>query len=167
MKLLDYKSRWWLFVRSLRIKDFFKLCSGVFKLWSRPREMYSKFVCMCFFIFFFPSFPQYSKLKYSWFTGLCQFLLYSIVNQLYVYMFVFVCTTLFFSHCLQSCSIPKGWIEFPVLYSRTSLLIHSKCNSLHLPTPNSLFIPLPLPYLPLATNQKLIFYACESVSSCI
>ena len=29
----------------------------------------------------------------------------------------------------------------PVLYRRTSLLIHSKCNSLHLPIPNSQAIP--------------------------
>ena len=34
------------------------------------------------------------------------------------------------------------WIYFPVLYIRTLLLIHSKCNSLHLPTPNSQSIPL-------------------------
>ena len=29
-------------------------------------------------------------------------------------------------------SIPGDWIWFPVLYSRTLLLIHSKCHSLHL-----------------------------------
>ena len=38
---------------------------------------------------------------------------------------------------LPSCSIPRDWIQFPVLYSRISLLIHSTCNSLHLPTSNS------------------------------
>ena len=39
----------------------------------------------------------------------------------------------------------------PCLYSRTSLLIHSKCHSLHLVTPNSQSIPL-LPSL-LATTS--------------
>ena len=59
---------------------------------------------------------------------LCPFLLYSIVTQSYIYTF-------FFLYYLPSCS--RDWIEFPVLYGRTSLLTHSKSNSLHLPTPNS------------------------------
>ena len=33
---------------------------------------------------------------------------------------------------------------FPVLYSKTWLYTHSKCNSLHLPVPESQSIPLPL-----------------------
>ena len=33
-------------------------------------------------------------------------------------------------------SITGYWIEFPVLYSRTSLFIHPICNSLHLLIPN-------------------------------
>uniref|UniRef100_A0A8D1MWB5 Ig-like domain-containing protein n=1 Tax=Sus scrofa TaxID=9823 RepID=A0A8D1MWB5_PIG len=45
-------------------------------------------------------------------------------------------------------SLGGAWIEFPVLYSRTSLLIDSKCNSLHLLTPNSPSIPLPPPWQP-------------------
>ena len=53
--------------------------------------------------------------------------------------------TLFFSSYLPSCSIPKDWIQFPVLFSRTSSLILSKCNILHPPTPNSTSIPLPPP----------------------
>ena len=36
--------------------------------------------------------------------------------------------TFFFSYYLPSCSITSDWIESPVLYSRTSFLIHSKCN---------------------------------------
>ena len=44
----------------------------------------------------------------------------------------------------------------------TLLIIHSKCNSLHLPTPNSQSIPLPLP-LPLDNHQSVL-YVCESVS---
>ena len=42
----------------------------------------------------------------------------------------------FFSHYPPSCSITSDWISFPVLYSRTSLLICPKCNSSHLLTPN-------------------------------
>ena len=37
---------------------------------------------------------------------------------------------------------PRDWIEFPVLYSRTSLLIHSEWSRLHPSTPNSQAIPL-------------------------
>ena len=39
-----------------------------------------------------------------------------------------------------------GYGQLPVQYSRTSLLIHSKCNSLHLLNPNSQFLPLPPPW---------------------
>ena len=58
-----------------------------------------------------------------------------------------------------SWSVPRDQIEFHVLYSRTSLLIHSKCNGLHLPTPNFQSIPL-LPHL---GNHKSVLYVCESV----
>ena len=37
--------------------------------------------------------------------------------------------TFFFSYYLPSWSISRAWIEFPVLYSGTSLLIHSKWES--------------------------------------
>ena len=39
-------------------------------------------------------------------------------------------------------TVPPGK---PMLYGRTLLFIHSKCNSLHLLTPSSQFILLPLP----------------------
>ena len=54
---------------------------------------------------------------------LCQFLLYS--SDLVIHMY-----TSFFYY-LPSCSITSDWIGFPELYNKTSLLIHSKCNSLH------------------------------------
>ena len=50
---------------------------------------------------------------------------------------------------------------FPVLCSRTSLLIHSKCNVLHLINPNSPSIPL-LP--PMLGNHKSALLVCGSVS---
>ena len=43
-----------------------------------------------------------------------------------------------------------------MLHSRASLLLHSKCNSLHLPTPSSQSIPL--------GNHKSVLHVCESVS---
>ena len=58
------------------------------------------------------------------------------VTPLYIYTF-------FFSYYLPSWSITSDWIEFPVLYSRTSVLIHSKWNSFHLLTSNSPSMPLP------------------------
>ena len=64
----------------------------------------------------------------------------SKVTQLYIHITYTFC----FSHYPPSCSITSVWMEFPVLNSRTSLLIHSKCNSLHLPTPDSQSISLPL-----------------------
>ena len=56
----------------------------------------------------------------------------------YTYMYTFFFLTL-------SCSIISDQTEFPVLHSSISLPIHSKSNSLHLLTPNSQSIPLPLP----------------------
>ena len=57
------------------------------------------------------------------------------------------------------------------LYSRISLLIHSKCNSLHLLTPNSPSIPLPFPSpFPLATTSLFssvsLFLFCREVRLC-
>ena len=51
--------------------------------------------------------------------------------------------TSFFSYYLPSYSITSDWTEFPVLYNRTSLLLHSKCNGLHLLNASSPSIPLP------------------------
>ena len=76
-------------------------------------------------------------LKYSWCTLLHQFLLCSKVTPSYIY----IC----FLSYLPSWSIPRDWIEFPVLYSRISLLIHCKCHSLHPRTPNFPSIPFPPP----------------------
>ena len=67
--------------------------------------------------------------------------------------------TFFFSHYRLSCFIPRDWTQSPVLYSRTSFLIHAKCHSLHLPTPNSQSIPpTPFPF-PLG-NHKSVLYVC-------
>ena len=62
------------------------------------------------------------------------------VIHIYIYMYTF-----FFSHYPPLCPIKSDWIQFPVLCSRISLLIHSKCNSLHPLAPNSPFFPLPPP----------------------
>ena len=64
--------------------------------------------------------------------------------------------TFFLSKYLPSSSITSDLIYFPVLYSRTSVFIHSKCNSLHLLTPNSQSIPLP----PLPSWQPQVCSLC-------
>ena len=65
-----------------------------------------------------------------------------------------ICMHSCFSYFLPLRSMPRDWIQFPVQYSRSSWLIPSKCNSLHLLTPNSLSILLP-PTAPLATTSLL------------
>ena len=97
----------------------------------------------------------YFLLKYSWFTVLCQYLLCSRVTQLYPYRHSF-------AYSFPLWFTTGYWVQFPVLYSRTLLFIHSKCNRLHLPTPNSQSIPLPH-LLPLG-NHKSVLCVCESVS---
>ena len=70
-------------------------------------------------------------------------------------------TLFLFSYYLPSWSIPRDWRQFPALYSRTSLLTHSKCNSLHLPTPNSPSIP----FSPLSLwNHKSVLHVSVSAS---
>ena len=61
-------------------------------------------------------------------------------SYIYIYTHTFP-----FLYYLPSWSIPRDWIYFPVLHSRTSLLIHSKWNRLYLLTPNSQSISLPPP----------------------
>ena len=73
----------------------------------------------------------------------------------YTYIYTF-----FFLYSFPLWFISGDWIQFPVLYSRTLLFIHSECNSLHLPNVNSLSIPLPPPL----GNHKSDLYVCESVS---
>ena len=75
------------------------------------------------------------KLKYSSFIMFCLFLLYSKVTQLHT------CIHSFKKYSFLLWFIPGDQIWFPVLYSRTSLSVHSKCNGLHLLTPNSQSIP--------------------------
>ena len=71
-------------------------------------------------------------------------------SHTYTYIWVFF----FFHSYLPPCSNPRDWTEFPVLYSRTLLLIYSKCNSLHLLTPNSRSVPFS-PHLPTGKTRLL------------
>ena len=88
---------------------------------------------LCFYLFCYPLFTKFD-----------QFLLYIKAIQSYTHTYICIHThTFFFSHYPPSCSITSDQIQFPVLYSRISLLIHSICNSLHLLTPNAQSIPLP------------------------
>ena len=85
---------------------------------------------------------DFFKSRYNWFTVLHQFPLYSIVTQWYIHTDTHTHThththtyTFFLLYYLPSRSIPRDWLEFNLLHSRTSLLIHSICKSLHLPAP--------------------------------
>ena len=70
----------------------------------------------------------------------------------------FWCTAKWFRY-VYICSFPLWfitgyWIQLPVLYSRTSLLIHYIYNSLHLLTPSShSILPPSTPPPPLATTS--------------
>ena len=90
-----------------------------------------------------------------------QFLLYSKVTHLYIYIF-------FFSHYSPLCSIASDQIQFPVLYSRISQLIHSKGKNLHLLTTDSHSTPLPFPpsWQPQSVFQVHEFLFCGNVHLC-
>ena len=77
---------------------------------------------------------------------LCRFLLHSQEIQSHIH----ICT-FFSSYCLPSFSI-QGTGYSSRCCTRTLLFIHSKCNDLHQPTPNSQAIP---PRPPLATTSLL------------
>ena len=77
-------------------------------------------------------------LKYNWYT-------------------VLISSAKCFSYSFPLWFITVYWIQFPVLYNRTLLLIHPICNSLHVLIPNSYSFPLPWPH-------ESALYICESVS---
>ena len=58
-----------------------------------------------------------------WFTVLYQFLLYSSHSDMHIYRYTH--THILFLYYFLSWPIPGDWVKFPVLYSRTLLLIHS------------------------------------------
>ena len=104
---------------------------------------YNDRVCTVFqVVSFFLTFNFFILLKHF-------FLLYNKVTQSHIYTF-------FFSPQPPSCSIISDQIQFAVLYSRISWLIHSKGNSVHLLTPDSQSISLsPPPRFLLSVSAKL------------
>ena len=79
--------------------------------------------------------------------------------------------TFLFSCCLPSWSIPRDWIEFPVLYRKLNIAYPFSMHSLHSPS-IPLFIHLsvivcipihPSQLLPLG-NHKSVLHVCESIS---
>ena len=63
-----------------------------------------------------------------------------------------------FSYSFPLWIVTECWIQFPVLYSRTLLLILSVYNRLHLLIPNSQSFS-PLPFL-LLGNHRSVLYVC-------
>ena len=84
----------------------------------------------------------YFILEYSWLTMLCQFHVYSKVIQLYIYMYLFFFKyfSQFFFHFNT-----EYWAVFPVLYSRSLLVIYFKYSSVYMSISNSQSIPPPHP----------------------
>ena len=93
-----------------------------------------------------------------------QLLLYSQVTLSYIYV-----RSSFFSYYFPSCSHPRDRTSFPVLYSRTPLLIYFKCNSLHPPVPNFQSLPLlcPPPWQPQVCMYLSFYLICFSLAICI
>ena len=76
-------------------------------------------------------------------------------------------STCFSSYYLPSRSIARDWTEFPGLYSRTLLRLHSKWNSLHPRTPYSPSIPLPHLATPSLCSVSVgLFLFCRQVHLC-
>ena len=89
----------------------------------------------------------------------CQFLLHSKLPSL-THKHTHTHTHILFFNL--SCSNTSEYIKFPVLYSRFSLFIHSKCNSLCLLIPDSISIPIPPPpsWQPQSVLQVQEFLFC-------
>ena len=102
---------------------------------------------------------------YGWFTVFFQF---STVQQsdpvIHIYIHTYIHTHLSFSHIILH-HVPS---QVTVAHRRISLLIHSKCSNLHLLTPDSQSILLPLP--PLGNHKSLLqvheFLFCGKVHLC-
>ena len=94
---------------------------------------------------------------YSCFTLFCQFLLYSKMTQSCIYTHTHSFSYTIFYHGLSQMIGYSSSIQ----YSRI-LFIHSKCNSLHLPTPNSSSNP----HLPLSPLQPQVCSPCLWVCFC-
>ena len=84
---------------------------------------------------------------YSFFSFLLKYSLFTMLLPISAVQqsdpFIHICTFPFLCK-FPSWSIPRDWILFPVLYSRTSLLIHSKCQCAstnpELPIPHLAFL---------------------------
>ena len=90
-------------------------------------------------------------------------------NLLYSKQLSYIHIYILFLYSFPLWFIPADWIYFPVLYNRTLLFIHSKCNHLHQLTPNSQWIPLPPPTLAttrlLSISVSLLLF-CRQVYLC-
>ena len=89
-------------------------------------------------------------LAFSCFTAVCQCLRCGQVNQLYIYIYPLFVTT-------------EHWLEFPVLYSRFSLVTYFIHNRVYMsiPIPNSPHPPPPL--VSICLFSMSMFLLCKQV----
>ena len=125
-----------IFITSIHVSPSFKV-----------KENHHRFLVLkrtWVFVFFF----------FSWFTMLCQSLLYSEVTQLDTYRHSYILFHYGLSWDIQYSS--QYYTLEPCFF------IHFKCNILHLPVPN--YQSVSLPFLLLLGHRKSILCICESVS---
>lgn len=109
-------------------------CLGLYQIWLYSKNQVLAWVCKFYFLE-----------AYSWFTMLCEFLLYSIVTRLYI-LFHILSQYLLFEDTEYGSLCCSG---------RTLLFNRPIYNSLQLLLPNSLSIPLP-PSSHLATTASML-----------
>ena len=100
------------------------------------------YVCVCVYIYIY----TYTYIYVYIYMYICTYMYIYICTYIYVYIYIYICVhTFFFSCYCPSCSVTSDGYSSLCCYCRTSLLICSNCNNLHLLSPNSQFIPHPPP----------------------
>ena len=115
----------------------------------------------------FPFFFLTSLLEYKYFTMVCQFLLYSKVNQLYIYIYPHISSLLHLAYIPPIPSlqvVTKHQADLTVLCGCFPLAIYFTFGSIYMSMPLSYFVPAypsPSP-CPQVHSLCLCLYACPA-----